>query len=89
MYAHALPAALVTGLALGALFAWLCLWAFHPSPDVGPIELLDRVSRLEIILASGFGVAVFVVTVWRILRGSTPRDEVERAAEVLGPEDGD
>jgi len=88
--ASRLPAAVVTGLALGALFGYLWLWTFHPSQaGVGPIELLERVSRLEVLLAAGFGLAVFVVTVWRILRGSRPRDEVDRAVEVLGEDDGD
>lgn len=88
--ASRLPAAVLTGLALGSLFAYLWLWTFHPSqPTVGPIELLDKVSDLEIVLAAIFGLAVFAVTVWRILRGSRVQDEVDRAAEVLSSDDGE
>ena len=87
--ASRIPAAVLTGLALGALFAYLWLWTFHPDrPSVGPIELLDEVSKFEVALAVVFGLAVFTVTVWRILHGSRVRDEVNRAAEVL-EDDGD
>jgi hypothetical protein len=83
------PAAVLTGLALGALFSYLWLWTFHPDhPSVGPIELLGKVSKFEVALAVVFGLAVFTVTVWRILHGSRVRDEVNRAAEVL-EDDGD
>jgi hypothetical protein len=88
--ARRLPAAVVTGLALGSLFSYLWLWTFHPSQsDAGPIEFLDHVSRLEVALAAAFGLAVFAVTVWRILHGSRPRDEVDRAVEVISDDDGD
>jgi hypothetical protein len=88
--ASRLPAAVLTGLALGVLFAYLWLWTFHPDhDDEGPIEFLSHVSTLEVVLATAFGITVFGVTVWRILRGSTPRDEVDRAVEVLDEDGGD
>jgi hypothetical protein len=87
--ASRIPAAVLTGVALGSLFGYLWLWTFHPDhSSVGPIELLDEVSKLEVAFAVVFGLAVFTVTVWRILHGSRVRDEVNRAAEVL-EDDGD
>jgi len=88
--ADRLPAAVLTGLVLGALFSHLWLWTFHQAREsVGPIELFDRVTKVEVIIAAIFGVSVFSVTVWRMLRGSSVRDEVDSATEVLDVDDGD
>lgn len=87
LIASRIPAATLTGLVLGAAFAYFSLWALRHS--YGPIEMLAFVNTPEIVFATVFGLAVFVITFWRMVRGNTAGEEVDRAIEVLGTEDGD
>jgi hypothetical protein len=83
-FAKRVPAALLAAILLGALFFLLGLWAFQPF--AGPVEMVARASRLELLLATAFGLVVGGVAAWRVLRSGSVRAELRRAADVLGGE---
>ena len=54
----------------------IAVWAFHPWE--GPIDGYSRATLPERYFALAFSSAVFLATLWRLLRGGTIREEMRR-----------
>jgi hypothetical protein len=59
----------------------IAIMAFHPWE--GPIDGYSRATPPERYFALAFSIAVFLATLWRLLRGSTLRDELRRLRDSL------
>ena len=54
----------------------IAILAFHPWE--GPVDGYSRATLLERYFALAFSIAVFLATLWRLLRGTTIRGEMRR-----------
>jgi hypothetical protein len=68
---------------LGLVFFLLVLFAFHPYE--GLVDAFRGVTRPEYYFALLVATTISVATLWRLMRGSTVRDEVKRAGNSIGP----
>jgi hypothetical protein len=59
----------------------LTILAFHPWE--GPINGYSRATQGERYVALAVSIAVLAATLWRLLRGSTIREEIKRAMASL------
>jgi hypothetical protein len=72
---------LVAGLLIGVAFVPLTAWAF--SPFSGPVEAWRTASPSVRLVGMAFGVAVFVVVAWRVVRGSTAAEQLRTARDAV------
>lgn len=72
---------LITSVSLGLISFPLTVTAFHPFD--GPLRGFSKASDLERFFALALAVAVGVATLWRMLRGSTPAEEMRNSSDAF------
>lgn len=77
---------IVVALCLGLIFFIFVVWALHPFEGI--LEGYRHVSRPEYYVALVMSVSISVATLWRLLRGSSIRDELKRAAGSISSGEG-